>query len=216
VTVAPLVVGFDLDLTLVDSRPGIAAAYRALSDRTGVYIDADAAVTRLGPPLEVELALWFPAEQVPAMGDEFRRLYATAAIATSPALPGAREAFAAVRERGGGIVVITGKFEPNARLHLAHLGLVADAVVGWAWAESKITAMTEHGVGVYLGDHPADMAAARAVPATAIGVLTGAHGADELNAAGADAVLADLTDFPQWLEQRHDLGWVGPQGSLAW
>ena len=215
-TVAPLVVGFDLDLTLVDSRPGIAAAYRALSDRTGVYIDADAAVTRLGPPLEVELALWFPADQVPAMADEYRLLYATAAIAASPALPGALEAFAAVREHDGRIVVITGKFEPNARLHLAHLGLVADAVVGWAWAESKVTAMTEHGVGVYLGDHPADMAAARAVPATAIGVLTGAHSADELHAAGADTVLANLTDFPQWLEQRHDVGWVGTQGSLAW
>ena len=215
-TVAPLVVGFDLDLTLVDSRPGIAAAYRALSDRTGVYIDADAAVTRLGPPLEVELALWFPADQVPAMADEYRLLYATAAIAASPALPGAVEAFAAVREHDGRIVVITGKFEPNARLHLTHLGLVADAVVGWAWAESKVTAMTEHGVGVYLGDHPADMAAARAVPATAIGVLTGAHSADELHAAGADTVLANLTDFPQWLEQRHDVGWVGTQGSLAW
>ena len=38
---APLVVGFDLDLTLMDSRPGIAAAYRALTARTGVYVDAD-------------------------------------------------------------------------------------------------------------------------------------------------------------------------------
>ena len=27
----PLVVGFDLDMTLIDSRPGIAAAFRALT-----------------------------------------------------------------------------------------------------------------------------------------------------------------------------------------
>ena len=73
---APLVVGFDLDLTLIDSRPGIAATYRALSARTGVYIDADAAVTRLGPPLEVELALWFPAERgATPLADLFRPLY---------------------------------------------------------------------------------------------------------------------------------------------
>jgi phosphoglycolate phosphatase len=214
--VAPLVVGFDLDLTLVDSRPGIAAAYRALSDRTGVYIDADAAVTRLGPPLDVELALWFPPDEVSAMGDVFRRLYATTAIAASPALPGAAAAFAAVRARGGRVVVITGKYEPNARLHLAHLGLEADEVIGWAWAEGKVAAMTDHGVTAYLGDHPADMAAARAVPAAAVGVLTGGHGADELRAAGADAVLADLTEFPRWLDDGHDLGWVGTRGSLAW
>ena len=214
--VAPLVVGFDLDLTLVDSRPGIAAAYRALSDRTGVYIDADAAVGRLGPPLDVELALWYAPEHVPAMGDEFRRLYPSTAIAASPALPGAAAAFAAVRARGGRVVVITGKFEPNARLHLAHLGLEADDVVGWAWAEGKVAAMTEHGVTAYLGDHPADMAAARAVPAAALGVLTGGHDADELRASGADVVLADLTEFPRWLDERHDLGWVGTEGSLAW
>jgi len=173
-------------------------------------------VNRLGPPLDVELALWFPADQVIAMGDEFRRLYPTTAIAASPALPGAAAAFAAVRARGGRVVVITGKYEPNARLHLAHLGLEADEVVGWAWAEGKVEAMAVHGVTAYLGDHPADMTAARAVPAAAIGVLTGGHSAEELHAAGADAVLADLTEFPRWLDDGRDLGWVGSHGSLAW
>ena len=51
-------VGFDLDMTLIDSRPGIRAAYRALTAKTGVWVDADLAVTRLGPPLRTELAEW--------------------------------------------------------------------------------------------------------------------------------------------------------------
>src|SRR5690606_39588096 len=55
-------VGFDLDMTLIDSRPGIRACYLALAERTGTYIDADLAVTRLGPPLAEELVNWFPAE----------------------------------------------------------------------------------------------------------------------------------------------------------
>jgi phosphoglycolate phosphatase len=210
------VVGFDLDLTLVDSKPGIAATYRALSERSGVHIDADAAVTRLGPPLDTELALWFPAEDVPAAADEFRRLYPLTAVESSPVLPGAAAAFDVIRDRGGRIIVITGKYAPNARLHLAHLGLEADEVIGWAWAEGKVEAMVAHGVGAYLGDHPADMAAARAAPALAIGVLTGGHTEDELRAAGADTVLVDLTGFPRWLDERGDLGWVGPGRSLAW
>ncbi|MCZ9344745.1 HAD family hydrolase, partial [Streptomyces sp. TRM76130] len=45
-------VGFDLDMTLIDSRPGIHACYVELSARTGTHVDADLAVTRLGPPLE--------------------------------------------------------------------------------------------------------------------------------------------------------------------
>jgi len=215
----PIVVGFDLDLTLVDSRPGIVATYRALSARTGVYIDADSTATRLGPPLDVELALWFPAGDVVPAANQFREIYRDFAITTSPALPGATEAFAAVRARGGTVVVITGKYEPNARRHLDHLGLDADAVVGWAWADGKVSALEEHGATVYVGDHPADMAAARAarlaappppsgprsqldrVGAAAVGVGTGEHSVEELIAGGADVVLPDLTHFPAWLDE---------------
>ena len=51
----PAAVGFDLDMTLIDSRPGIRAAYQALTAETGVLVDADLAVSRLGPPLRAEL-----------------------------------------------------------------------------------------------------------------------------------------------------------------
>jgi phosphoglycolate phosphatase len=34
-----MIVGFDLDMTLIDSRAGIAAAYRALTARTGVHVE---------------------------------------------------------------------------------------------------------------------------------------------------------------------------------
>lgn len=127
---APLVVGFDLDMTLVDSRPGIAAVHDRLSQETGVYIDSALAVTRLGPPLDVEYAEWFPPEQVDAAIDRYRELYPELAIAPTLPLPGAREAVAAVRQLGGRVVVVTGKHEPNAALHLEHLGLDADVLVG--------------------------------------------------------------------------------------
>ena len=50
-----LTVGFDLDMTLIDSRPGIRASLRALTEETGVPIDADVVIGRLGPKLEWEL-----------------------------------------------------------------------------------------------------------------------------------------------------------------
>ncbi|WP_419184106.1 HAD family hydrolase, partial [Streptomyces caniscabiei] len=76
-----LTVGFDLDMTLIDSRPGIHACYVALAARTGAYIDADLAITRLGPPLADELAHWFPAAEIPAMADLYREMYPSIAIA---------------------------------------------------------------------------------------------------------------------------------------
>ncbi|NUP14633.1 MAG: HAD family hydrolase [Streptomyces sp.] len=194
-----LTVGFDLDMTLIDSRPGIHACYTALAARTGTHIDADLAITRLGPPLEEELINWFPAEQIATIADVYREMYPTIAIAATPALPGAREAIAAVRNTGGRAIVVTAKYEPNAKLHLEHLGIEPDAVIGNLWAEQKAEALREYGASVYVGDHQGDIRAARAAHALSVTVATGPFGADELAELGADVVLADLTNFPDWL-----------------
>ncbi|MEU2225471.1 HAD family hydrolase [Streptomyces sp. NPDC018347] len=195
----PLTVGFDLDMTLIDSRPGIRACYLALAERTGAFIDADLAVTRLGPPLVDELVNWFPAEQVPAMADLYRELYPGIAITATPALAGAREAVEAVRAAGGRTMVVTAKYEPNARLHLSHLGIEPDVVVGDLWAEQKAEALRAHDAGVYVGDHVGDVRGARAAGAFSVAVATGPCPADELRTAGADVVLTDLSAFPAWL-----------------
>jgi phosphoglycolate phosphatase len=192
-------VGFDLDMTLIDSRPGIHATYTALTERTGTYIDADLAITRLGPPLEEELVNWFPAEQVPTMADLYREMYPTIAIAATPALPGAREAITAVRAAGGRAIVVTAKYEPNAKLHLKHLGIDPDAVIGNLWAEQKAEALREYGAAVYVGDHEGDVRAARAAGTLSVTVATGPYATDQLHALGADVVLTDLTRFPDWL-----------------
>ena len=76
-----LTVGFDLDMTLIDSRPGIKAAYVRLAAETGVYIDTDLVVSRLGPPLEDEMANWFPADEIVAACDRYRAMYPDTAIA---------------------------------------------------------------------------------------------------------------------------------------
>ncbi|MGQ4514463.1 haloacid dehalogenase-like hydrolase [Streptomyces sp. DW26H14] len=197
---APLTVGFDLDMTLIDSRPGIHATYRALSAETGVYVDADLAVSRLGPPLEQELSVWFPAERVEAVGERYREMYPTFAIEPTLATPGAREAVAAVQALGGRAVVVTAKHQPNAELHLTHLGITPDAVVGWLWAERKAEALRAHGASVYVGDHTGDVRGARAAGCLSVAVPTGPCDEEELRAAGADVVLKDLTAFPAWLD----------------
>ncbi|AEB42436.1 MULTISPECIES: HAD family hydrolase [Micromonospora] len=195
-----LTVGFDLDMTLVDSRPGIAATYRALTAQTGVPVDAEAAVSRLGPPLRTEIAHWFPPEQVDEAVRVFRELYPAYAITPTVPLPGARAALDAVRERGGRVVVVTSKLGRLARLHLDHLGLAVDELAGDLFAEEKAAALREHGATYYVGDHVADMVAAKAAAVPGIAVATGPCSVDELRAAGAAAVLPDLTGFPAALD----------------
>ena len=88
--------------------------------------------SRLGPPLEQEMAEWVPADQVDPLSDRYRELYGELGIEGTFALPGAAEALDAVRDAGGQILVVTAKYEPNAWLCLEHTGLVADIVVGLA------------------------------------------------------------------------------------
>ena len=206
---AGFTVGFDLDMTLVDSRPGIAAAYHALVAETGVHIDVEAAVARLGPPLEHELALWYPADQVPEAVARYRALYPRHAIAPSLTLPGAVEAVAEVHARGGRVLVVTAKKTELAWLHVEHLGLPVDEVAGLAWKDGKARRLREAGAVGYVGDHVADMAAALAAGVPGLGVTTGPCTAEELWAAGAGAVVADLTGLPAWLDE---IG-VGPRRS---
>ncbi|MFW6722210.1 HAD family hydrolase [Streptomyces sp. MAR4 CNY-716] len=194
-------VGFDLDMTLIDSRPGIKAVYEAIVAETGVYVDTDLVTSRLGPPVESELANWFPADRVAALGDRYRALYPDHGIAPTAALPGAAAAIAAVRAAGGLALVVTAKSRPLAQLHLDHLGLAPDAVVGGLWADAKAAALTEYGASAYVGDHVGDVAGARAARVLSVAVATGPCPAAELRAAGADVVLPDLTAFPGWLAE---------------
>ena len=194
-----LVVGFDLDMTLVDSRPGIAATLRALSSETGRAIDEQVVVSRLGPTLEDELATWFPSSEVRPAADRYRELYVDLGVPGTAVLPGAIAAVTTVRRLGGRVVVITAKHEPNAYACLAHVGLDVDAVYGHRFGAAKSETLVAVHADVYVGDTPHDLAAACDAGAVAVGVTTGPHDATELSGAGADVVLPSLVGFGDWL-----------------
>lgn len=196
-----LVVGFDLDMTLIDSRPGMAATLRELADATGEprLCESGLVDALLKSNVDLEFGARFGPDRGPALSDAFRERYATTGVLGTSCLPGAFEALEAVRARAGRTVVITAKFEPNAYRCLAHVGLEVDVVLGWRFGPGKADALLEHGAAIYVGDTPRDMAAASAAGAVGLGVATGPHPPDELVAAGAAVVLDDLRGFPAWL-----------------
>ncbi|RIJ76702.1 HAD family hydrolase [Nakamurella silvestris] len=194
-------IGFDLDMTLIDPRPGMIALFDVLAAETGIPLDGHGFASRLGPPLAHEFARYnLPDDVIATLIDRFRELYISTVIPLTTEMPGAREAVAAVTERGGRVVVITGKFGPNAEAHLRALQIEAAAVIGELWGHSKAGALREFEAEVYVGDHLGDVAGAREADAMAVGVATGPISAEDLAAAGADVVLHDLTGFPSWLD----------------
>ena len=128
-------------------------------------------------------------------------------------LPGAREALTAVGSLPGVVqTVLTGTIKPNAITKLRAFGLdrLVDLEIGGYGSEAyprgtllrvtRTRAAESRGVTIaesataYIGDSPRDVEAARIGGAWSIAVASGRATHAELTAAGADAVLADLTD----------------------
>jgi phosphoglycolate phosphatase len=159
--------------------------------------------------------------QAPAYGERVRR--------RGYALPGAVAALTALGSRdgrengtGNGTVrvcqsVLTGNIRPLAEVKLGALGLrdFLDLDIGAYGdthedrselvhvARQRAAAVTGADFGgestVLVGDTPLDVAAALATGARAVGVATGGYCEADLAAAGAHAVLPDLTDTPRVL-----------------
>jgi phosphoglycolate phosphatase len=200
-TQSRLTVGFDLDLTLVDSHERIISAYvRALGD-LGVEVSPEELVPHLGLPLTNTAAAVGAVVDADALVLRYRHHYDEPDAPRTMPMPGALKALRAVRAAGGRTVVVSAKYTPAVHTALSEAGLadVVDVVYGELFALDKATALLAEAASIFVGDHPGDLAAARAAHAYAIGVTTGANDEAALSGAGADLVLPDLDSFVAWL-----------------
>jgi len=191
-------VGFDLDMTLINSRPAILASFAEVARETATTIDLDAVDRRLGIKLDDELAFWFPSDQVAAAAEIYRRHYLQLAEELTTLLPGAHEALAAVRAAGERVVIITAKHPISVRPSLRAVGLTADELFTLVHGPEKAAVLRTVQAAAYVGDTPPDMAAAVQAGVRAVGVSTGSFTGADLAAAGAEIVLDSLTAFPAW------------------
>jgi len=201
------VVGFDLDMTLVDSAAGIAATLQVALAEIGRGVTREQMWPHVGVPLEAALAVVAPDVDADAVTRRYRELYADHGIGPITLLPGARAAVEAVHALGGRVLVVSAKAEPAVRRVLAHVALdraphAPDLVAGGRFAGAKGELLRREGADVYVGDHPGDIEAARVGGAVAVSVATGPFTAAQLAEAGADVVLPDLVTFPTWLAER--------------
>lgn len=203
---APLSLLFDLDGTLVDSKPGILAsceaAMRALGHRPdGLDID-----TLIGPPLETVMA-----EVLGRFGDDrvaeavaaYREHYGSVGILQTTAYPGIAAALDDLVAARAGLYIATSKRTLFAKSILETLGLM-DRFAGVCGsepggghdskAEVVAEAMRRHALRpdrcVMVGDRQLDVEGARANGVPTVGVLWGYGDRAELMAAGAARLIA--------------------------
>lgn len=221
---------WDIDGTLVSTAGhGRYAFFEAFEAVFGRPVEDDPPVV-MGGRTDHSIALEILAlggiedaeEHLPAMFDALHEaLNARAAdIAREGApQPGVREAIEAIDERGGAIQsLLTGNIEPNAHVKLGAFGLdeLLEMDIGGFGSDHGIRAelvgiarrkaRAKHGVDVpperitLIGDTPLDIEAAHANGARAVAVATGPYTVEELEQAGPEAALEDLSDTAAVLE----------------
>ncbi len=195
--------GFDLDMTLVDSADAIVDAVAHTCAQYGVEIDEPAVRGSVGLPLERVFPDFIPDVAYADALAVYRARYLSHGLAMQSLLPGAREALELVTADGYRVVVISAKKDTHVVAVLETVGLdgFVDDVVGERFAETKADALRETGALVYVGDHVGDVLGARGAGAVAVAVATGPTSAADLEAAGADVVLDDLTGWGAWWQQ---------------
>ena len=208
---APTVL-IDLDGTLVDSEPGIAASFRAALEALGHTPDPALDITAaIGPPIE-DIARGLlssygddrVAEAVAAYRDDYRKR----GLLLCRPYPGVPETLVDLHEAGARLMLATSKRQTFARSILENQGLDhlfaaihgSEPGGGLDRKPELIAHIVErHGLSpdlcVMVGDRDLDVIGAHANGMRALGVLWGYGGRDELEAAGAQGLVAEPSDL---------------------
>jgi phosphoglycolate phosphatase-like HAD superfamily hydrolase len=203
---------FDLDGTLIDHFEAICRSLAFTLRQFGLAEPTMAEVRRaVGLGLEHafrQLVGEENAEIVDRAVPVYREYFARTMLDDVVLLPGALELLGDLKARGIRAAILTNKHGPSSREIADHLGLTPFlvAVIGaqdtpWHKPDARLTAHALAAVGgdvassLFVGDSPYDVQAAHNGGIPCWVVTTGTHTADELRAAGADAVHDDLASI---------------------
>jgi phosphoglycolate phosphatase len=224
----PALLLFDIDGTLLLSgRAGLRAMTRAFAETFGVadgFKDAgfggrtdsfllSQALRAAGLPDTADAHARFRDAYVPLLAEEIQH----PGTGYKGLMPGARELLEALLDHDHlHSALLTGNYRLAAEIKLTHFELwehfewgafsddAADrnALVPIARQRAETYDVPREAIdrAIVIGDTPHDIACAHVAGATCIAVATGGHTMEELRAAGADVVLADLSDTEKVLK----------------
>ncbi|HEX9209514.1 MAG TPA: HAD hydrolase-like protein [Bradyrhizobium sp.] len=202
----------DLDGTLIDSRPGIAASCLAALRALGHSPDETFDITPfIGPPLEDVLRVLlqtYDDDRLDEAVSAYRQHYGDSGFLGSELYPGIGEALEDMRQAGLRIYMATSKREVFARRIAEHLNLTGyfDGIYGSVHGgaldhkpELLAHVLSERNLiaseALMVGDRRHDIVGAHVVKMRGLGVLWGYGSRDELETAGADHLVERTADL---------------------
>jgi phosphoglycolate phosphatase len=204
---------FDLDGTLVDSLPGIAASLNRALESLGQAVHVTAAIRGFIGNGSLELARRALPEGAPdelacRLEDAFKQDYAVTWPEGTAPYPGIPECLARIAAAGVRMAVLSNKPHPFTVEIVARLfpGVAFDLVLGQRPEtprkpdpEAALQIARHWGMAAencrFIGDSTIDLATARAAGMTAVAVAWGYHDGAALEAAGAAVLVKEVAEL---------------------
>jgi len=153
-----LKIGFDLDMTLVDSSDAIVvSALETIREFHGdSQISAKEVRQFVGLPMRNTLERWIDSKSVASAFEFYKKFYLENALQLTFAIPGAREVLAQLTSEEIPYCVITAKDEKVAQNQLTYLNFPKSTIFGGRFGEGKTKVMIDFECTHYVGDHLED------------------------------------------------------------
>lgn len=190
-------IGFDLDMTLVDSSEAIVQTTLSVLRGFQVTIDQEEVFESVGLPIKESFKQWVGPEYLTAY-QKYVTEYQSTGYQLSIPLPGALPLLKRLTEDGVRVVVITAKNSKSAEIQLKHLDIPFDLIVGEVFRDGKTQAMMATQCIEYVGDHFEDFLAAKAAKIPFIGVSSNPTQNLILASKGKFPVMNSLNEFFQY------------------
>lgn len=202
----------DLDGTIINSKTGITKSLQYTLKQWNINIENLESLTRyIGPPIKVSFmdCFGFSEEEAGEATSIYRKYFEEKGFYEDEVYEGIEELLSRLKMANKKIILATSKQENIARKVMEHFKLASyyDDICGAAPDESRAkkkdvilyalekNGITDYSKAVMVGDRKYDIEGAKAVGISSIGVLYGFGDREELTAAGADRIVAEVKDL---------------------
>lgn len=203
---------FDLDGTLTDPGIGITNSVAYALDKFGIEIqDRSELYKFIGPPLQDSFTEFYGFSETDARKavDYYREYYNDKGIYENRLYDGMADLLSSLCHAGKKLLVATSKPEPFSIRIMEHFGIrqyftyiagshmdgtrsIKKEVIAYALEAGNVT---DRSAAVMVGDRKFDILGAKSMGLASIGVLFGYGSLEELEAAGADHIAAQVGDI---------------------
>ena len=211
---------FDLDGTLTDSAPGILNSVRYACRKLGLEMPSETTLRKfLGPPLidSFRQLVGLSDAEADRAVSAFREYFPTKGLFENEVYPGIPALLADLKAAGKTVLIATSKPEEFAKRIMEHFNLAqyCDFICGATLDETRTdkaeviayaletAGITDKSRVVMVGDREHDVLGAKKNGLPCVGAVYGYGSAEELTAAGADALAEVPEDILRYVQEQN-------------